>query len=78
MGGVDGVSTTMNFGRNEDPKVSSRGLPRITLVVGLGILYLIVLLKLTCICFTYIHIMILKHWWFLVSPWLGGAKESLG
>ena len=58
VGGVAGFSTMTNLGRSKDATMSSRGLPRPTPVVGLGILYLMVLLKLICICFTYICIMI--------------------
>ena len=50
MGGVAGVLTTTNLGRSGDATMSPRGLPRPTPVVGLGILYLIVLLEFTCIC----------------------------
>ena len=44
MGGVTGVSTMADLGRSGDATVSTRDLPRPTLVVGLGILYLMVLL----------------------------------
>ena len=58
MGGVVGISTTTDLGCSRDAKVSPRGLPKPTLVVGFGILYLMVLLKPICICFTCICIMI--------------------
>ena len=44
VGGVAGVSIKTDLGRSEDATVSSRGLPRPIAVIGLGILYLIVLL----------------------------------
>ena len=43
-GGVAGISTTKDLEHNGDATVSSHGLPRPTLVVELGILYLMILL----------------------------------
>ena len=58
MGGVVGISTTTDLGCSRDATVSPRGLPKPTLVVGFGILYLMVLLKPICKCFMCIRIMI--------------------
>ena len=44
VGGVAGVSTTTDLGCSGDATMSPRGLPRPTPVVGLGMLYLIILL----------------------------------
>ena len=44
MSGVAGVSIMTDLGRSRDATVSLRGLPRSTAMVGLGILYLMVLL----------------------------------
>ena len=44
MGGLGGTSITIDLGCSEDVTVSSCGLPKLTTVVGLGLLYLMLLL----------------------------------
>ena len=79
MGGVTGVSTMADLERSGDATVSTRDLPRPTLVVGLGILYLMVLLYQNLYVYILDEYMYydLEHWWSLASPWSDGARKGL-
>ena len=61
VGGVAGVSITMDFGRGGDATVSSRDLPKPTPVVRLDIWYLIIdnfiILKPIPICFIHAYVL---------------------